>query len=367
MSKDFNTILKELLDKVPETLYKRQGSIIYDALAPAALKLAELYTEIEIYYYQTYLATATGSNLDNRVADYGLSREDATYAIRLVNVYNTNNELYDIDIGSRFSIPEDYGGYNYVLTEKISTGIYKAKCETAGTVGNEYLGILLPLYNISGLGKAEIVSTYQAAEDIEDDDSLRKRAVAKLNTEPFGGNQSDYKRYLKSIDGVGASKIFPIWNGGGTVKISLVNSDNTIPDNTFINDIQTLIDPIANQGEGLGLAPIGHTVTVVAPTATTINIQATLVLDTGYTISQVAEQVISALNLYIKEIQENWENSSTAITIYRAKIIAAILTVTGIVTVSTITINSASTDLVLSENSTTQQFPYLGEVTLNED
>ena len=100
MSKDFNTILNELLDEVPNTLDKRQGSIIYDALAPAVLKLAELYTEIDIYYNQTYLATATSQNLDNRVADYGLTRTPTTNAIRLVNVYNTNNELFDIDIGS---------------------------------------------------------------------------------------------------------------------------------------------------------------------------------------------------------------------------------------------------------------------------
>ena len=367
MSKDFNTILKELLDEVDDTLDKRQGSIIYDALAPAALKLAELYTEIEIYYYQTYLKTATGNNLDNRVLDYGLTRNPATAAIRIVEVRNTDNELYDIDIGSRFSIPAEYGGYNFVLTEKIDTGRYKARCETTGTVGNEYLGILLPLYNITGLGSAEIVGTFQAAEDIEDDESLRKRALNKLNTEPFGGNQSDYKRYLESIDGIGPSKIFPVWNGGGTVKISFVNSDYTIPSQEFIDNVQTLIDPIPNHAEGLGLAPIGHLVTVVAPTATNINIEADLVLDTGYTITQVTEAVTTALENYIKEIQANWENSSTSITIYRAKMIAAILTVTGIVNVSNITINNVASDLVLTETSATQEFPYLGEVTLNED
>ena len=68
---------------------------------------------IYIIIKQTYLATATSQNLDNRVADYGLTRTPPKNAIRLVNVYNTNNELFDIDIGSRFSIPEDYGGYNF--------------------------------------------------------------------------------------------------------------------------------------------------------------------------------------------------------------------------------------------------------------
>lgn len=366
MSNDYKSILNRLLSNIDNTLDKRQGSIIYDALAPAALELAECYNALEIYQEQTYLKTATGQNLDNRVADYGLTRNQPTYAIRIVKVYNTNNELYNISIGDRFSIPEDYGGYNYVLIENISTGIYKARCETAGSVGNEYLGILLPLYNISGLGKAEITETFQAAEDIEDDESLRKRALNKLNKDAFGGNIADYKRYLDTIDGIGGSKIFPIWNGGGTVKISFINSDYTIPSNEFVNEVQTLIDPITNHGEGLGLAPIGHTVTVVAPTQLNVNITATLELDEGYTISSVQDNVETAIINYIKEVQQNWENTNNLI-IYISRIIVAMLSVEGILNVSNVTINNASTDLVLTETSTTQQFPKIGEVILNEN
>lgn len=366
MSNDFKSIMNRLLSNVSDTLDKRQGSIIYDALAPAAIELAECYSTIEIYYEQTYLKTATGENLDNRVADYGLTRKEATQAIRIINVYNNDNELYDIDIGSRFSVPADNGGYNYTLTEKISTGVYKGLCETAGTVGNEYVGTLLPIYNISGLGKAEIVGTFQAAEDIEDDDSLRERALKAINNDAFGGNQADYKRYLDTIDGIGGSKIFPIWNGGGTVKISFINSDNSIPSSEFVEEVQNLIDPIANHAEGLGLAPIGHTVTVVAPTSLEISINATIELLDDYTIDQLQSSIEEAISSYISEIQENWENSSS-ITIYVSRIIAAILSVYGVNNVASVTINNSSSDLVLQENATTQEFPYLKEVTLNEN
>ena len=46
--------------------------------------------------------------------------------------------------------------------------------------------------------------------------------------------------------------------------------------------------------------------------------------------------------------------------------IAAILTVAGIANVSGIKINNIPSDLILTETATTQQFPYLGEVTLDE-
>ena len=38
---DFNSILSRMLKSVPDDLDKREGSVIYSALAPAALALAE--------------------------------------------------------------------------------------------------------------------------------------------------------------------------------------------------------------------------------------------------------------------------------------------------------------------------------------
>ena len=39
--KTFSQILADMLARVPNDLDKREGSIIYDALAPAAVELAE--------------------------------------------------------------------------------------------------------------------------------------------------------------------------------------------------------------------------------------------------------------------------------------------------------------------------------------
>ena len=62
---------------------KRVGSIIYDALAPVCLELAEAYVKMDILEEQTYLMTATGNNLDKRVYDYGISRKKATRPLRI--------------------------------------------------------------------------------------------------------------------------------------------------------------------------------------------------------------------------------------------------------------------------------------------
>ena len=39
----FEYLMESMLSRVPDSLDKREGSIIYDALAPAAAELAQMY------------------------------------------------------------------------------------------------------------------------------------------------------------------------------------------------------------------------------------------------------------------------------------------------------------------------------------
>ena len=106
----------------------------------------------------------------------------------------------DIPIVERFSIND----LIFKATEKISLGIYKVECETAGIIGNGVTGNLIPINYIQNLAKAEITELLIPGEDEEDDETLRARA--------FAGNVIDYKNKTKEINGVGAVKVTPIWN-----------------------------------------------------------------------------------------------------------------------------------------------------------
>lgn len=361
----FEDILERLLANVSDTLDKRQGSIIYDALAPAAAELAQCYIALDVYTDQTYLLNAVDQNLDNRVADYGLTRNEATYAQRQITIYDTNNELMNVDIGTRFSVPNAYGGYTYKINSKVSDGVFIAECETSGINGNTYIGELLPLMSINNLGKAELGTIYKPGENTETDEELRKRALAKINQEAFSGNKAAYKQLVENMDGVAACKVFPVWNGGGTVKLAVIASNNTIPTAEFINKLQTEIDPVTNQGQGIGLAPIGHSVTVVAPDKLNINIQATVSIDSQYDLNQLKAAINTEIQNYIKEVQNDWSNEDTLI-IYTSKLIAAILSVPQVKNVSDLKINDASTDLTIQLSGTNVKFPILNEVVLSE-
>lgn len=361
----FSDILTRLLSNIDDSLDKREGSIIYDALAPAAAELAQCYIALDVYTDQTYLLNAVGENLDNRVMDYGLSRKTGSHAERLITVYDSNNELMEIEIGARFSIPNAYGGYNFTIIEKTTVGNYVAECETIGEIGNDYVGELLPLTYINNMGTATIGEILKPGEDAETDDELRKRALAKINQEAFAGNKAAYQNYVEEIDGVEACKVFPVWNGGGTVKLAVVASGNTIPSADFIQSIQTEIDPISNQGQGLGMAPIGHKVTVVAPDKLTLNINATITIDGDYSLNQLEASIKESISNYIEEVQSTFADEDILI-VYTSRLIASILNVAQVKNVSKLTINGQSTDLEIALTGTNVKFPMLGEVVLSE-
>lgn len=363
---DFESILKRLLDRIPDTLDKRQGSIIYDALAPVAAELSQCYIALDVYQDQTYLENAVGENLDNRVADYGISRNQATYAERIGEFRNTNGELMTIEIGTRFGIPNVNGGYNYRVIEEIELGRYVLVCETAGTVGNEYFGELLPITSVNNLGQAFLSDIYIAGEDIESDESLKLRTIDKLRETPFGGNIAEYKQYVEGLEGIGACLVIPVWNGGGTVKIVPITSGFDIPTEAKINDIQSLIDPIQNQGVGLGIAPIGHVVTVKAPTKLPIIISGSIQLDAAYTLEGLREDIEKSINNYIQEVQTDWADVEK-LTIYTSRLIAAILNVKGVTNVENLTINQETNNFIILPKSESNPFPMLEEVILNEN
>ncbi|WP_252898271.1 hypothetical protein [Apilactobacillus ozensis] len=62
LSRDFDYYMDSMLDNVPDDLDKRQGSIIYDALAPAAQQQAEDNLILSEYIKQSYTLVPRASS-----------------------------------------------------------------------------------------------------------------------------------------------------------------------------------------------------------------------------------------------------------------------------------------------------------------
>ena len=372
----FKYLMESALDNVPDSLDKREGSIIYDALAPACYELAEYYMELKKILENTFASTASNEYLDLRAAEQGLERYAASYAVKRGDFLTSSGNPAVIPIGSRFSVISDTLNINYIVTEAyldefgaVVPGAYRMTCEEIGTRGNSYTGPLIPITFISSLKTATLSDLLVPARDEETDDELRDRYFLTVNDKPFGGNLAQYDEELKGIDGVGEVQIYPVWNGGGSVKLSVIDAEYNIITNDFITTLQNMIDPTP-QGTGLGLAPIGHTVTVTTPTEKTIDITAAVVLESGYTLGQVTPLIEYAIESYLLGLREIWgisdDLNNYALAVYIARINAAVLGVAGIANITGTTINGLASDLTLTQDATTQELPVLGTVIVSE-
>lgn len=335
----YEEILGRMLSNVPSGIDKREGSIIYNALAPAAVELAEANIKLRLIEDRTYADTAVGDDLTRRAAERGIVRDAATYAVRR-GIFNI-----DVPIGSRFNSDD----LNYIVLEKITTGEYKLQCESTGEIGNLYSGQLIPIDYIDGLETASLSDIIILGEDEEDDMSLRKKYFDSLESESFGGNIADYKKKSNELPGVGGTKVYPVWNGGGTVKLVIINSDYNKPSTALVDNVQTAMDPVVNQGKGLGIAPIGHRVTVEAITENVINIQSNITLQNGYVWGDVEPGVYDIINTYFNELNKTWDDNDNLV-VRISQIETRILNITGVLDIQNTLLNSLAENLILAEN-----------------
>ena len=363
----YANLLAAMLAQVPDTYDKRDTAPIPTALGPAAYALAGFYMTLSQVQQQAFIQTAAGQSLDYLGALAGLERYPASPAVRL-GVFNTA-----VPIGARFSTANGADSINFsVSASTVTANQYQMTAETPGSVGNDYTGAILPITTVPGLVSAQLTDILVPGDDEETDDAFRARIIAALNDRPFGGNIASYRENILAIDGVGAVQVYPTWNGGGTVKCSVLGSDYLPASSQLVENVQNAIDPPPNQGLGLGLAPIGALVTVVAPSSVTVNVGATLSLSAGYSIPQVQDSVQAAIQSYLLTVRQGWatpvgENAlEYSANVYAARVVAAILSVTGVVNATGVTLNGGAADLILTQTGTLQQVPVIGTVMLSE-
>lgn len=331
----FENILAEMLDLVPADLDRREGSIICDALAPPARKLAEAYTAMSTANLQEHAQTASGDALRARGADFGVDPKPATPAVREGFFFDSTGAPFDVPIGSRFGA----AGLIYDVTEKINAGNYSLTCETAGAAGNVPVGSLQPIDYVNGLATATLGAVLTPGTDDETDDAYRARLYAHIRTPPTSGNRSAYLTWALEVAGVGDAYVVPAWNGPNTVKVSLLGTDKLPASSFVVAAVKAYIDPDIGFGEGMGegAAPAGAVVTVVAAPAVAVNVAAEIVLTGSRTLSQVRADFEAALVTYFAGIAYKKDPS-----VKLARIGAVLLDVPGVEDYSDLVLNGTA-------------------------
>lgn len=335
-STSYESILKRMLDRTPSDLDKREGSVIYTALAPAAAELAIMYIEIGQVLKQLFADTADREFLIRRAAERGIIPKAASYA-ELKGKFNM-----DIPIGSRFSLNLS----NYKAIEKLGNFEYRMQCETIGTFGNANLGRLIPIEYIKGLTEAELTELIIPGEEEEETERFRKRYFDSLKSQAYGGNIADYKEKVLGVSGVGGVKVYPAWNGGGTVKLVIIDSSFHAPSSKLIDTVQELIDPVSDQGKGYGIAPIGHKVLVSGAEAEVITISAKITYQAGYDSGNCMDLIERAMDEYVEELNHSWQELECII-VRTSRIESRLLDVKGVLDVMETRINGVIGNYVI--------------------
>mgnify|MGYP001004181885 CR=1 FL=1 len=331
----YENILNDMLSRVPSDVDKREGSVIYDAIAPAAYKLAEMYYQLNNFIDLVSGDTAVGEYLDRVVADYGITRKHAIYAVRKIETTGA------VSIGTRWGIQ----GVTYTITELITANRYKAKCEQPGEIGNQYSGTLDNIDNISGV-TAILTDIIISGEEEETDDNLRARFYDQIQSPSTSGNADNYKKWALEVPGVGDAKVFPLWNGNGTVKVLVIDENMAIDPDLPIK-VHDYIETVR---------PIGATVAVESPEERVIDVSANIELDGSKTLNEVIAAFTSAFTEYLKStVFETY-------TVSYARIGSILLATEGIEDYTNLLVNSDTANITIGD----EEMPIAGTVALSE-
>ncbi|UQS85824.1 baseplate J/gp47 family protein (plasmid) [Apilactobacillus apisilvae] len=342
---------------------------MYDALAPAAHKLAEQQVDMANLVKQSHIATANSEFLDWFAQDKGTERDVSTYAKVTAKVLDENNNaVTNIDIGDRFaSIGDEPIFYTVIAINSDSSVLLQS--ESVGSTANSYIGQIQPATPNDSINWAEITEISVPAKDEESDESLRSRLLSPNQYINYGGNVNDYKAMLDNIKDVGAVQIYPAWQGGGTVKLVILDNNLNPATSTLLNEVKVTVDPVTDSGLGYGLAPIGHQVTVTTPELFDVNVNVKVTTDGKIGLDILNNEIKSAIQNYFNDLRKKWDkdnNFKYEMTIYRSQIMAIVLQLEHVVNAEMPKVNNADSDIDLVFNNETSQLPNLKDVMIDD-
>ncbi|MFI3230478.1 MAG: baseplate J/gp47 family protein [bacterium] len=347
----YSNILKDALSQVSDDFDKRQGSIIYDTLAPLSAELAQAYIQLETVLNEGFASTSSREYLIKRASERGIYPYEATQSIILASLTGD----ISLDGGERFSTDE---GIIYYYTGEMFESYYKLKSETYGEETNISFGDLLPIDNIPNLITSSIFNIFLSATDEEDTEVFRKRYFDSISNQAFGGNRADYIEKITNLNqddeilengGIGGVKVYRNSKGGGLVDVYITNNSFLVPTTNLISLVQEAIDPIDNSGEGVGTAPIGHLVTIYPANSTILDISLQVDLKESYTLDDLKSIIDAKIESYILESCQTWQDDTIIIRV--SYIESIVLGITGVLDIKNTTINGSSLNITLDENS----------------
>ena len=293
IKKEWNEILKNMLARVNDDYDKTEGSLFYDNLAPVSFEFEEIRKILEYIFLNSFAETAEGIYLDNIAKEVGVLRKQATKSKGFVTIKGLPNTV--IEVGTKVASDT----YIYFTTEEkiinengsVEVPIMSEKTGKTYNLPRGSINkfpVTIPNLN-EVINNSETVDGY----DGESDDELRERYYFKVREHVTSGNIYHYKKWAFEVEGVGGVKVFPLWNGNGTVKVVVVNSDIGEAEESLLKRVRDYLEEVR---------PIGATVTVKSAIGKAISISGTIKISKNIKFDEVKTEFETKVKEYFRKV-----------------------------------------------------------------
>lgn len=321
-------IQARMMGRLPADIDNIEGGFPYDFTMPTALEEDEI---MNFFLIETlkimFPMWSYGQYLNWHAKGVGITRRPANKASGTITVTGVPGTTipagtvfcvpavsdtpaieYTTDEAATISSPEPDGNGNTPEYGAVEIPVTAAVGGTACNVPADTIVIMSsPITGVVSITNEEAITGGTAEED---DDSLYERiALQEQNGESFVGNDADYIRWAKEVNGVGTVLIdtqyeeeHPNW-----VKLVILDA-NGQPANEQI--LEAVYDHIMgpNNRENERLAPIGAVLFVEAPAGCSLTISVKgLELEEGATVEDVIRRFKENLEKYYIEAKEEGE------------------------------------------------------------
>lgn len=356
-NRSIDEVHKKIIESIPDDIDMSEGSFPWDFTRPTASAVSmmcefiipeALKVAFPQYAYDSYL--------DYHANARGINRNAATVASGYITVTGTAGTF--IETGSLFSTASTDGepSVDYETTVEATipdsgTINIPVQCTMAGVQGNTQAGTVIFVGSkINGISFVTNSDPITGGTEKETDDHLRERIAEydKSQSDSYVGNDADYKRWAKSVNGVGEAIVIPAQDDTGLVKIIITDASGN-PGNEAL--CQAVYNYIMSPDDRMKrLAPVNALLSVIPPETENISISAVVELSDGATIESVKTNYLAAIKGYLPKAMDDGE--------IKLSTISALLTsVQGINDYKEVKINGGTLNIPL----TSSQLPTVTE------
>lgn len=354
-------IHSRMLAALPADIDTSEGQFIWDFTMPTALEKAEMIEfQLNEAIKEMFPFYASGHWLDLHGANRGITRKEALPAYGQVLVKGTVGTVIPAKTSLFTSGTAEKAAIEFITdTEAVigETGsvLIPVTAVVPGLSGNVAAETILLTGNIiAGIAEVSNPEATQGGVEEEEDEALRARIVTYDQNQgvSFVGSLADYKRWALEVDGVGAVTVIPPTDASGKIQLLLVDSKGDIADATLCTAVnQHIMSPDKPEQR---LAPINALLEVKAPTALTVNINSTIVIDSTTTVTAVK-------TAFTNRLKEIYPEAVAAGSLKYSQVANLLLQIPGVLDYSNLKINNGTINLTISAN----QYPVTGQVVFN--